>query len=57
MMHQVLYNVHVTLFTLTTLTAVIDFFAYKPGKTEFLQVLSISGDTVNLMEGGYTIHS
>ena len=32
--------------TPTISTAVIDFFAYKP---EFLQVLSISGDTANLM--------
>ena len=38
--------------TPTISTAVIDFFAYKPGKTE---VLSISGDTANLMEGGYAI--
>ena len=43
--------------TPTLSTAVIDFFAYIPGKTEFLQALSISGDTANLMEGGYAIHS
>ena len=29
---------------------------YKPGSTEFLQVLSISGDTASLIEGGYAIH-
>ena len=38
--------------TPTISTAVI--FVYKPGKT---QVLSISGDTANLMEAGYAIHS
>ena len=27
------------------------------GKTEFLQILYISGDTAILMEGGYAIHS
>ena len=40
--------------TPTISTAVIDFLPINEARLNFL---SISGDTANLMEGGYTIHS